>query len=116
MSEELKTYDFPVDHGDFTTTIELFYFKSEADVVIAELEAKNEAMESELAALKEAQRWRKCSEELPKYDEYVFAFCPDYGSVEKARLLEDGEWRDSDWNFLEVTHWMPLLKAPEDGK
>lgn len=68
---------------------------------------------TEFNALKDALRWRKCSEELPKYDEYVFAFCPDYGSVEKARLLEDDEWRDSDWNFLEVTHWMPLPKPPE---
>ena len=37
MAQELKAYDFPVDHGDFTTTIELFYLKSEADKVIAEL-------------------------------------------------------------------------------
>ena len=35
---ELKTYDLPVDHGDFTSTVELFYLKSEADKVIAELE------------------------------------------------------------------------------
>ena len=40
MSKELKTYDLPVDHGDFTSTVELFYLKSEADKVIAEL--KNE--------------------------------------------------------------------------
>lgn len=46
MSKELKTYDFPVDHGDFTTTIELFYLKSEADKVIAEKDA-------EIAGLKE---------------------------------------------------------------
>ena len=42
MSEELKTYDFPVDHGDFTTTIELFYLKSEADKRIAELKRQIE--------------------------------------------------------------------------
>ena len=35
MSKELKTYDLPVDHGDFTSTVELFYLKSEADKVIA---------------------------------------------------------------------------------
>ena len=34
MSKELKTYDLPVDHGDFTSTVELFYLKSEADKVI----------------------------------------------------------------------------------
>ena len=32
---ELKTYDLPVDHGDFTSTVELFFLKSEADKVIA---------------------------------------------------------------------------------
>ena len=85
-----------------------YYLKSEADKVIAE-------KDKEIAELKEERRWRKCSEELPKDDEYVFAFCPDFGSVEKARLLEDGAWRDSDWNFLEVTHWMPMPKAPEKG-
>lgn len=42
MSEELKTYDFPVDHGDFTTTIELFYLKSETDKTIAELKRQIE--------------------------------------------------------------------------
>lgn len=31
MSEELKTYDFPVDQGDFTATVELFYLKSDVD-------------------------------------------------------------------------------------
>lgn len=31
MSEELRTYDFPVDHGDFTATVELFYLKSDVD-------------------------------------------------------------------------------------
>ena len=40
MSEELKTYDFPVDNGDFTTTIELFYLKSEADKVIRQQKYK----------------------------------------------------------------------------
>ena len=35
MSKELKTYDLPVDHGDFTSAVELFYLKSEADKVIA---------------------------------------------------------------------------------
>ena len=35
MSKELKTYDLPVDHGDFTSTVELFFLKSEADKVIA---------------------------------------------------------------------------------
>lgn len=34
MAQELKAHDFPVDHGDFTTTIELFYLKSEVDAVL----------------------------------------------------------------------------------
>ena len=40
MSEELKTYDVPVDHGDFTAIVEQFYLKSDADAVIAGLKTE----------------------------------------------------------------------------
>lgn len=40
MLQELKAYDLPVDHGDFTATVEQFYLKSEADEVIAEKDEK----------------------------------------------------------------------------
>lgn len=74
------------------------------------MEARNENQR-----LKEEHRWRKCSEELPEKDKYVLAFCPYLGSIEIARII-DNEWRDFSWNFLEVTHWMPLPYAPKEGK
>jgi hypothetical protein len=64
-------------------------------------------------AMEEERRWRNCSEELPEKDKYVLAFCPNLKSIEIARILDD-EWRDFSWNYLEVTHWMPLPKTPED--
>lgn len=75
---------------------------------IAELEALNHDLEEE-------RRWRKCSEELPEKDKYVLAFCPSFGSIEIARIINN-EWRDFSWNFLEVTHWMPLPSAPKEEK
>jgi hypothetical protein len=49
MSEELRTYDFPVDHGDFTTTVELFYLKSDVDERIR-------SMKQEIGELKDKLR------------------------------------------------------------
>lgn len=49
MSEELKTYDFPVDHGDFTSTLELFYLKSDVDERIR-------SMKQEIGELKDKLR------------------------------------------------------------
>lgn len=68
-----------------------------------------------ISELKETQRWRNCSEELPEKDKYVLAFCPNLKSIEIARILDD-EWRDFSWNYLEVTHWMPLPSAPKEVK
>ena len=56
MSEELKTYDFPVDHGDFTATVEQFYLKSEADKVIAELKSQKAQAEDDCAYWKTMAR------------------------------------------------------------
>lgn len=49
MAEELKTYDFPVDHGDFTATVELFYLKSDVDERIR-------SMKQEIGELKDKLR------------------------------------------------------------
>lgn len=49
MSEELKTYDFPVDHGDFTATVELFYLKSDVD-------ERMRSMKREIGELKDKLR------------------------------------------------------------
>lgn len=123
MAQELKEVEYPNCFGSYYRKDEVDAVLAEKDKTIADAvqiikEQEHEIAEKdkEIAELKEERRWRKCSEELPKYYEYVFAFCPNYGSVEKAGLFEDGVWRDSDWNFLEVTRWMPLPKAPEEAK
>lgn len=72
-------------------------------------------LKARIAELEEERRWRNCSEELPDKDKYVLAFCPNLKSIEIARILDD-EWRDFSWNYLEVTHWMPLPEKPKDEK
>ena len=74
----------------------------------------------ELAELKEERRWRKCSEELPKDREYVLILTMvnrifvepvvSFGCYHKDR----GEWfAKGTCGAVEVSHWMPLPKAPE---
>ena len=127
------------------TTITLqMYPKSEADKVIAELEESHkmevEQLLMEIVKLKEERRWRSVSEELPKveegYAEIVLVAVetesntnPKGWYVTTAEFC-DGEWyNDSTGNEIEenieredcfyrskITHWMPLLKTPEEAK
>lgn len=96
MAQELKAYDFPVDHGDFTTTIELFYLKSEADKVIAELKAKLEDVQA-----------------------YAYAESVDAGMRE--RRLKRALWIARAKRAIEKIAWFRLWNAsistmnPEDG-
>ena len=115
------------------------YIKDEADSVIAELKDKVEMhdffwegcgfdkrgfkntiavseafdrLEAENKALKEALRWRKCSEEMPKSDikQYLVydTKTKKYGKSFCSHSLKNFQFP--------VTHWMPLPKAPEEGK
>lgn len=67
---------------------------------IAELEKEN-------AELKEAERWRKCSEELPPEGAEVLAY---YAGNLQTYFVEKAPLNKF------VTYWMPLPKAPKDGK
>ncbi|MBO7412802.1 MAG: hypothetical protein J6U20_03960 [Fibrobacter sp.] len=72
--------------------------------VIELLETENEALKKELAELREANRWRKCIEELPPEGAEVLAYyvvnLHTY-NVERTPLNKF------------VTYWMPLPKSPE---
>lgn len=62
-------------------------------------------------AMEEERRWRKVSEELPPKDEWVFVI--GNRMMQIAKMVEDG-WIDDYYNYLNVTHWMPLPKPPEE--
>lgn len=94
-------------------------FKSDADEVIARLEA-------EIARLKGMLNvWRKVSDELPKeYEDILFIdadrcyslghmwIIPHYGNGPDEQYWSGrGEPRTEN-----VTHWMPLPPAPEEDK
>ena len=67
-------------------------------------------------AMEEERRWRKCSEELPEVGvEVLVTNGTDFGI---------SDWCGDYWNndpfcgytLYNVIAWMPLPKAPEDGK
>jgi len=83
------------------------------------LKQKEEAIQAELAALREAGRWIPVSERLPKLHTRVLIYfkrqtlgrCIDFGHY---GYLGDNlaGWKDSQGRAREVTHWMPLPAAP----
>ena len=145
MAKELKAFKMFYDDKNKKKVGDDYYLKSEADKVIAdkdkeieELKVKNAQLEDDVAFWKTKQRWRKCSDELPKLEDGVGEIFlvavetesdthPKSSYVTTAEFCE-GEWyNDSTGNELEenidredcfyhskVTHWMPLPKEPED--
>ena len=88
-----------------------FYLKDEADRYIVEL--------------KDAQRWRKCSEELPEeYVEVLFTDGNGYFAIGDMWILPgyDGRPDEQYWSGRgeprceDVKYWMPLPKAPKEDK
>lgn len=77
------------------------------------LRSMNAKAQEEIATLKENQRWRKCSEELPEKGVEVFV----------TNGIDRGisEWRGDHWNddpfcgytVCDIIAWMPMPKAPE---
>ncbi|MBO7512602.1 MAG: hypothetical protein J6T54_06500 [Fibrobacter sp.] len=64
-----------------------------------------------IAELKEAQRWRKFSEEKPEHHQRILVCSRDY----KTELRRWDEGCKFDVETQEIyTHWMPLPKEPED--
>ena len=125
MINELKRFDVVgyikpstreyCDDGECYDADEVDALITEKDAEIAQLKAENEnlkysvaTLETDLAMLK---RWRKVSEELPEKDEWVFVI--GNRMMQIAKMVEDG-WIDDYYNYLNVTHWMPLPKPPEE--
>lgn len=120
---ELEPYIGP--HPTDNTLTE-YYLKSEVDKVIADLEESHkmevEQLLMEIVKLKDAQRWRKVSEEKPQDGQEVWA----YDSSQELVIKLEYRIRESDEGFIDfpvvygfwlnITHWMPYNKpkAPEE--
>ena len=79
--------------------------------------AKLEEQELEIAELKEAQRWRKYSEEKPRSDGY-YIICGSNGFRNADRFMECKDGRGMDFSFYSygVEYWMPMPKVPDEIK
>ena len=73
-----------------------------------------ERLTAENAALLEKQRWILVTERLPEKQQRVIVRCKTVGTT--AGWIMFGEWvTDLGPGCGEVTHWMPLPDAPEEG-
>ena len=90
------------------------------DMVIALAQRKQAEAEVERDALREKQRWIPVTERLPERDVQVLGWYKD--NPFSQYRPEVVAWNGNGWVFVyahryvtNVTHWMPLPKAPEDG-
>lgn len=100
---ELKAYRlWPNEVRPGVNLGKLYYLKSEADAVIAEL--------------KEERRWRKFPDEKPELGDIVLV---NFAERNKGHYypMDVVRW-DSSYELgeYEVTHWMPLPSAPKEYK
>lgn len=79
-----------------------------------------ERLTDENAALREKQRWIPVTERLPERDVQVLGWYKD--NPFSQYRPEVVAWNGNGWVFVyahryvtNVTHWVPLPKAPEDG-
>jgi hypothetical protein len=72
-----------------------------------------ERLTAENAALREKKRWISVTEKTPEYDMPQLALNAD-GDALIANYAY-GEWFDTWGQDVEVTHWMPLPGASEEG-
>lgn len=84
------------------------------DMVIALAQRKQAKAEAERDALLEKKRWISVTEKTPEYDMPQIALNAD-GEALIANYAY-GEWFDTWGQDVEVTHWMPLPGAPEEGE
>lgn len=80
------------------------------------LRSMNAKAQEEIAALKEAQRWRKFTEETPEHHQWIEArFCKD---MNKQPEIEIRRWDDGmKFDVFEqelYIGWRPMPKSPED--
>ena len=90
------------------------------DMVVALAQRKQTEAEEERDALREKQRWIPVTERLPERDVQVLGWYKD--NPFSQYRPEVVAWNGNGWVFVyahryvaNVTHWMPLPKAPEDG-
>ena len=90
------------------------------DMVIALAQRKQTEAEAERDALREKQRWIPVTERFPERDVQVLGWYKDNPFSQYRH--EVVAWNGNGWVFVyahryvtNVTHWMPLPKAPEDG-
>lgn len=90
------------------------------DMVIALAQRKQVEAEEERDALREKQRWIPVTERLPERDVQVLGWYKD--NPFSQYRPEVVAWNGNGLVFVyahryvtNVTHWMPLPKAPEDG-
>ena len=79
-----------------------------------------ERLTAENTVLREKQRWIPVAERLPERDVQVLGWYKD--NPFSQYRPEVVAWNGNGWVFVyahryvtNVTHWMPLPKAPEDG-
>ena len=79
-----------------------------------------ERLTAENAVLREKQRWIPVTERLPERDVQVLGWYKDNPFSQYRH--EVVAWNGNGWVFVyahryvtNVTHWMPLPKAPEEG-
>ncbi len=81
--------------------------------IISDAADSIERMIAENAALREKKRWISVTEKTPEYDMPQLVLNAD-GDALIANYAY-GEWFDTWGQDVEVTHWMPLPEAPEEG-
>ena len=88
--------------------------------MVKELNAQRGKTEAERDALREKQRWIPVTERLPERDVQVLGWYKD--NPFSQYRPEVVAWNGNGWVFVyahryvtNVTHWMPLPKAPEEG-
>ena len=90
------------------------------DMVIALAQREQAKAEAERDALREKQRWIPVTERLPERDVQVLGWYKDNPFSQYRH--EVVAWNGNGWVFVyahryvtNVTHWMPLPDAPEEG-
>ena len=91
------------------------------DMVIALAQRKQAKAEAERDALREKQRWIPVTERFPERDVQVLGWYKD--NPFSQYRPEVVSWNGNGWVFVyahryvnNVTHWMPLPEAPEEGE
>ena len=85
---------------------------------VVRLKARIVELEKEIAELKEAQRWRKFSEEKPEEKQWILVFVEN--PSEYGTYIELRRWDLCCKFYVEnqelYTKWMPLPSAPKEEK